>query len=111
MNKFEEFRTALIEAGFEDRDYTTYCIFEGDDTPEYEGGWREALYNLNEFSLSLYINNRRVNFGVDEAIDEDLITLSTSLCQDNNQLILESYCDTITFQFNEQTGKFTKVGE
>ena len=50
MNKFEEFRTALIKAGFEDDTRTTYCIFDGDDTPEYEGGWREAGEKFEEVS-------------------------------------------------------------
>ena len=50
MTKFEEFRTALIEAGFEDTDNTTYCIFDGDEVPEYEGGWREAGDKFNEIA-------------------------------------------------------------
>ena len=57
MTKFEEFRTALIEAGFEDTDYTTYCIFDGDELPEYEGGWREAEDKFNEIASKYNYRN------------------------------------------------------
>lgn len=42
MTKFEQFRNALVEAGFEDSDSLTYHLFDGDETPDHETyGWRD----------------------------------------------------------------------
>ena len=50
MTKFEEFRTALIEAGFEDDTRTTYCLFDGDELPDHEDGWKGADEKFNKIA-------------------------------------------------------------
>ncbi|CAM0054663.1 hypothetical protein VPHK406_0140 [Vibrio phage K406] len=43
MTKFEQYRNALITAGFEDSDSLTYNIFDGDELPEHETlTWRDG---------------------------------------------------------------------
>ena len=51
MNKYEEFKAALLSAGFEESTYTTFCIFDGDESPEHtELGWKESEALFKEIS-------------------------------------------------------------
>ena len=63
MTKFEEFRKALVEAGFEDTLHTTFCIFDGDEVPEHEEGWRGAGDKFNKVATQYNFKHKESDGG------------------------------------------------